>query len=453
MLSAARNPPPPRPGDRSGPSSLLSSHDYVSWWLGTTLSTLGTSVSTIAYPMLVLSITGSVAKAGLIGSGYLAGILLTSLWGGALADRVSRRAILGLGPLVQAAVLAAVAAEVRFGHPGTVLLAGAALLTGLCSGVVLGAGPPALRRIVPPPQLAAANAQARGRDMAAQLLGAPLGGLLFGFAHWLPFGFDALSYLCASAGALMIRRPLGPDRDSRAERSTVVKDIADGLRFVRGQPFLKFVLAMGSVVNMVEQAFLLLLIALVRHRGGSPAAIGVVSAMMVAGALAGTPFGPVAARRFKARRIVCVNLWVFAGALTAAALVPSIWQLAIVVCLAQVVMVPVNVVLQTYVMQLVPDGFLGRVAAVNRFGAYALEWLGPPLAGLLALLFGLPGGLLALPVVMVPLAVTAMFSRSLGVLDAPIGGRAGHGEPPEPTAGGMTANDAAKHHRWRPRRR
>ena len=33
--------------------------DYVGWWIGNTLSALGTSVSAIAYPLLVLSLTRS----------------------------------------------------------------------------------------------------------------------------------------------------------------------------------------------------------------------------------------------------------------------------------------------------------------------------------------------------------------------------------------------------------
>jgi MFS family permease len=406
--------------DGSRLPSLWRNMDYVGWWTGTTLSALGTSVSTIAYPLLVLFLTGSVAKAGLIGSANLVGILLTSLWGGALADRVSRRAILIVGPLLQAATLGGVAALVRTGHVELPLLLVAALLSGLCSGVVLGAGTPALRRIVPKEQLPAANGQAMARNMAAQLMGSPLGGFLFAVAQWLPFGVDAVSFVFAALGALNIRRPLGPDLAAQPTRARVTRDVADGIRFVRNQPFLRFVVAMASVMNMVEQAFLLLLIAVVRHRGGSPTAVGLVSAMMVAGGLVGSPFAPAVARRFKARALLSVAVLTFSAGLAATALVPQIWQIAVAVCLSQVAMVPVNVVLQTYVMRLVPDAFLGRVAAVNRFGAYALEWLGPLLAGLLAVLFGVPGGLLALLIVMVPLAVALMVSRSLGILNTPV---------------------------------
>ena len=77
--------------------SLWRSADYANWWTSNTLSALGTSVSAIAYPLLVLYTTGSVAQAGLISAASLLRALITTLWGGALADRISRNAILVCG--------------------------------------------------------------------------------------------------------------------------------------------------------------------------------------------------------------------------------------------------------------------------------------------------------------------------------------------------------------------
>ncbi|NEE53657.1 MFS transporter, partial [Streptomyces sp. SID8455] len=67
-----------------------------------------------------------------------------------------------------------------------------------------------LRRIVPKEQIATATAQGMGRDMVAQLVGAPLGGLLYAMGRWIPFLFDAVSFLFVTLGSLLIRRPLGP---------------------------------------------------------------------------------------------------------------------------------------------------------------------------------------------------------------------------------------------------
>ena len=287
-MTASVSPPPHGPGEPVK-TSLWRNGDYVGWWIGNTLSAVGTSVSAIAFPLLVLAATGSVSKAGLIGSANLVGVLATALWGGALADRVSRRAILVVGPLAQGAVLAGVTLVADLPHPSMPLLVAASLLSGLLSGMVLGASTPALTRIVTSEQLVTANSQAMSRDMLAQLLGAPLGGLLFSLARWVPFGADALSFVFAALGALNIRRPLGPDRSQEAPRTSLLTDVGAGLRFVRAQPFLRFVVVMASLMNMVAQAFLLLLIALVAHRGGGSTTVGLVSSTMVAGGFVGSP--------------------------------------------------------------------------------------------------------------------------------------------------------------------
>jgi MFS family permease len=407
------------PGRAGRRPSLWRSRDYVGWWAGNTVSAVGTSVSTFAYTLLVLYLTGSVAKAGLVGSSNLVGVLVTTLWGGALADRVSRRAILVIGPLVQAAIVALVAVLVGSGQARIPLLLAASLASGLSAGIVLGASTPALRRIVPKEQLPAANGQAMGRDMAAQLLGSPLGGLLFSVSRWFPFGADAVSFVFAALGALNIRRPLGPDRQDQS-KGPVTRDIAAGIAFVRGQPFLRFIVMLASLLNMIGQAFVLLLIALVRYRGGGPIEIGLVTSMTVAGGLAGSVLSPYIVAKIPARTVLYLAIWPFTAAFAIAAVVPQTWQIAIVVFLAEIAAVPVNVVIQSYVVRVVPDRLLGRVAAVNRFGAYGLEWLGPLLAGLLASLFGVPGGLTALLIIMIPIAITVHLTRALDILKTPL---------------------------------
>jgi MFS family permease len=420
---------PDRPGRLP---SLWRSTDYVGWWTGNTISALGTSVSAIAYPLLVLYATGSVAKAGTISAASLLGTMVTTLWGGALADRISRKAILGYGPLAQGAVLAAVAAAVGSGHVVIGFLVVAALVSGMAAGIVSGAATPALRRIVPKEQLTTATSQMMGRDLGAELIGTPLGGVLFAVARWFPFAGDAVSFVFASIGALLIRRPLGPDRSDSDQRNTMRQDIAAGIGFVRRQPFVRFTVVWASLVNMVAQAFTLLFIALIRYRGGGPTEVGVISAIALIGGVAGATVGPAIAQRVRARLVMYVAAWAFTAAFALAAVVPRPWEIGGVVMVAMFTMVPLNVILQAYLVRVVPDEFSGRVAAVGRFGIGTLEWTGPLIAGLLASLFGVPGAVIALMVPMAVLTLALHVTKSLAILDVPaasigddVGGGAG----------------------------
>jgi MFS family permease len=399
-------------------SSLWTNRDYLGWWTGSTVSALGTSVSAIAYPLLVLYTTGSVARAGVIGAANLLGTLLTTLWGGALADRVSRKAIMIFGPLAQGAAVASTAALVRAGFTPVGLLALAAFAGGAAAGITAGAITPSLRRIVPRAQVSAATSQEMGRDMAARLVGGPLGGLLFTIGAWFPFALDAVSYAFAAMGAMLIRRPLGPDRTTE-RRSPVHTDLAEGFRFVRRQPFLRFVVLWGALLNILGQGFFLLLIALVRVRGGGPAAVGLVNSVALLGGLAGAVAGPLILNRFRARLVLYAVLWTFVATVAAAAFVPQLWEIGAVLLLAMFALVPLNVVFETYAIRLVPDRLSGRVAAVNRFGGQSLQWLGPLGAGVLADRFGVTWAIGTVAVVMVGLTLAVHLSTSLGVLDHP----------------------------------
>jgi MFS family permease len=411
---------PARPAAGRVTRSLWRNADYLGWWTGNTISALGTSVSAIAYPLLVLFVTGSVAKAGLISSAQLIGLLVCSLWGGALADRVSRRAILMAGPLVQGVILGAVAGLVGSGHAVIGLLALAAMLSGLASGVVLGASTPALRRIVPKEQLPDATGQAMGRDMAVNLIGSPLGGLLFAMARWVPFAADAVSFGFATLGAALIRTPLGPDKPPGPASGTVFQDIAAGIRFLAREPFLRFVTIWAALASTISEAFVLLIIALVKYRGGGPAEIGVVASIALIGGIIGAVLAPVIARRIRARLVMYAAGWAFVVTVVLVAWVPRPWEIGLVVFFTMLVNVPLNVVLEAYEVRMIPDEYSGRVSAAGRFGVYGLQWTGPLIAGLLASTFGVPGAVLALAAVLVPVVLSLHLTRALRILNRPI---------------------------------
>jgi MFS family permease len=405
-------PPPDRP-------SLWRNRDYLNWWTSETVSALGTSMSAIAFPLVVLYTTGSIAHAGLIAAAQMIGLLLTTLWGGALADRVSRKALMVAGPLAQAVAMAVAALLIHDHHYAVPLLAATAFAGGLAAGVAKGATTPALRRIVPKEQVGQATGQELGRDMAAELVGAPLGGVLFSIARWVPFALDAVSFVVAAVGAASIRTPLGPDRDGSEEKTRVIDDIREGLRFVRRQPFLRFTVIWASLLNALAQAFVLLFIALVRHRGGGPVAVGVVNSIALVGGVAGSVIGPILLAKVRATMVLRVGIWSFAAAFCVVAVVPAWWEIGVVLAFAMVAMVPLNVVIESYVVRVVPDALSGRVSAVNRFGAQGLAWVGPLLAGGLAAAFGPSGASLVLGALTVPLALALHLTRSLGVLDKP----------------------------------
>jgi MFS family permease len=401
--------------------SLWRNRDYMGLWTGDAISSLGSSVSSIAYPLLVLFATGSVARAGLITAAGMIGGTVTTLWGGAWADRVSRKALLFWCPLAQAAAIGVVAVLVAAGGCPLSVLVAAAAAGGIAGGIRSGARAPALRRIVPKTQFATATSQMMGRDMAAEFFGSPLGGLLFSMARWLPFGADAVSYVFASLGALLIRRPLGPERDAgQREHDSVLSDVTEGLRYVRRVPFLRFVATWGPMVNVIAGGYFLLFIAVLKYRGASPTVIGLANGLAMTSGVLGAVLGPAVLRRVPARVVFLTAGWLLAAATLLTGLVPRAWQIALAVCLVIVIIVPLNALLDSYQIRIVPDRLSGRVSATVTFAAQSLQWTGPLLAGVLADAFGAPTATLVFGIATVPLAIGSHLARSVRLLDTPV---------------------------------
>src|SRR5262245_39702938 len=70
---------------------LRRNRDFQLLWIGSAVSAVGSRVSSVAYPLLVLALTGSAADAGLVGFTATVPYLLFQLPAGALVDRWNRR--------------------------------------------------------------------------------------------------------------------------------------------------------------------------------------------------------------------------------------------------------------------------------------------------------------------------------------------------------------------------
>ncbi len=70
---------------------LRRNRDFILLWSGQVVSTLGSEVSGLAFPLLVLSLTGSPARAGIVGFARGLPYLLVYLPAGAPVDRWNRK--------------------------------------------------------------------------------------------------------------------------------------------------------------------------------------------------------------------------------------------------------------------------------------------------------------------------------------------------------------------------
>src|SRR5207342_3428724 len=91
---------------------LRRNRDFMLLQTGQLLSAGGTQITSIAYPLLVLSVTGSAAKTGFVASARLVPMVLFALPAGLASDRWSRKAMMVAADFVRLLAVGALAVAI-----------------------------------------------------------------------------------------------------------------------------------------------------------------------------------------------------------------------------------------------------------------------------------------------------------------------------------------------------
>ncbi len=393
------------------PAPLRRNRDFQLLWIGQAISALGSRASSVAYPLLVLALTGSPAQAGLVGFAATIPYLLVQLPAGVLVDRIDRRHAMLACDAGRLVALAGLAAAIAAGHAPTALIAAVALIEGCLTVIFNLAELSAVQLLVPSTQLETALAQNEARVRGAGLLGQPLGGVLFGLGRAVPFAADAASYAASLVTLAAIRRPLvAPGAGARRHPGA---EMVEGLRWLWQQPFLRSTTLLVAGSNGLFQAVTLAVIVVAQAHGASPAVVGLILAGFGAGGLAGAAAAAWVSARLPAGAVVIGANWVWAALLPVIALVPT--PIAIGIAGAGMAFVgPVwNVVLGSLEMRLTPPAMLGRVQAVQMTAAYGAIPLGSLVGGLLLDRLGPEEAVWALAAGMLAVAIAATLTPSV----------------------------------------
>lgn len=356
---------------------LRHNRDFVLYQSGGLLSSFGSGISGIAYPLLALALTGSAAKTGYIGAVELAPLVLLSAPAGVAADRFDRRLLMIASDAVGATALAVLAASVLAGHARFWLIVVVALVDTSAAVVYRSGSSGAIKAVVPQPQLADASSVTMARMSTVRLAAPPVGGALFGLSRGLPFVADAVSYAFSTAALLLMRTRFQEERVPGARTP-----FREGLVYFWSIPFLRATIGMIAASNLVAAGAPIALIILAHRHGLSSAAIGGFVALLGVTLLAGSLLSPVLRRLFPMRAILLSEFWM--ALVYAAFLVyPSVYVLVGCVALHAFWFPNTDSAIAAYSFALIPDRLLGRAMAASNTLRAASAPLGPLLAGLL----------------------------------------------------------------------
>lgn len=354
-------------------------------WSGEALSQLGSQASSVAFPLLILSLTGSAAKAGVVGLAKWLPMALAALPAGMLADRLDRKRLMISADAIRALLVGSIPVALALGHVSFAQVVAVAFLDGCLFTLRYVCERSALAHVVEPEQVPSAVAQNEGRTFAANLAGPPLGGLLFAAARALPFLADAASYLGSMASVMLTRARFQDPGESRPGPPTPpgrLGGLGGGVAWMWRQPFFRSSALLFAAGNPIYTGLYLLAILLAKRYGASSAAVGAMFAVVGAGGLVGALIAGSLRRAISPRTALVGEAWLLAGVIPLLFVAHAPVLIGLIVAACELPTPLSNSLVAGHRVAMTPDHLRGRVQAAATLVTGSLAWLGPLAVGL-----------------------------------------------------------------------
>ena len=359
---------------------LHRNRDFVLLQSGLLLSSAGSQMTSIAYPLLVLALTGSAAKAGIVAFVRLFAMAVFALPAGLAADHWSRRRLMIAAHGVRAVAIGSLAVLVASDEVVYWAIPVVAFVEGAGASVFSAAQSGAFRAVVPTPQLPAAVAVVTGREAAIGVASPALGGVLFGIARALPFLVHAALYLFSASALLAMRTPFQQARE--VDRSRLRARVAEGFRFLWDNAFLRTVSLLFGLANFIGPGVLFAIVVIGEEQGLTSGRVGLLVATFGACILVGSFLSPLVRRRLPVRGVLLLELWTWVGC-GLFVIWPNVYVLTASILPTALAIPSTDSVVHSYRYAMTPDRLIGRVASVWSAIGLAIAPLGPLAAGLL----------------------------------------------------------------------
>jgi MFS family permease len=382
MTTAVTTSPPPV--SRLG---LLHVRDFRLLWIGETTSSFGSSVSSVALPLVALSVlhAGVLAVSLLSAAAWLPWLVI-GLPAGAWVDRLPRRRVMLVADLVSIVGFATVPVAAAF---GALTITQLVVVAGLC-GVATVFFQTAYRAVLPAlldrRDLLEGNAKLQGSQEVTHVAGPGAAGLIAQLAS--PVGGVIVDAASFAVSALCLLRIHVAEPQRTTQRRRLRREIADGLRIVIRDPLLRVGAVFGFLSNFMLTGYgSIQIVFLVRVVGLSSGATGL---LISAGSLGGV-MGALVARRIAARiGTARTALLCKLGVMPFGLLIPltrrgpalGFFVLGSVVVIAGIV--AGNIIWSGFVQSAYPVDMLGRISTSVQVVNYGAIPIGAVVAGVLA---------------------------------------------------------------------
>jgi hypothetical protein len=351
---------------------------------GSSISMLGTRISTLAFPMLVLGIKDSPLIAGVVAFAAIVPGVLLYMPAGAIVDRQDPRRVMLVSETSRGivAILVVVALLIFRRNISIAFLMLAMLAEEVLEIFSTLADRRYLNRLMERDKISSRQASVEARTHSAALVGRPIGPLLFTFGPFLPFLADAISFVVSVATLLLTGSTEEPQETGWPTFKQVTSEIIGGVGKVKGDRRIWLTSSLMAMTSMVSQA--LILVFLVEAHSGkfSTAAIGIVLGASGVGGAAGSFFSKFVLRYIRKRWLpIQMGAWLVVFLFLAISRGDSVYLSAVAMFVMSVTGAIGNIEYGTYLTENIADGMIGKISGISYTMTIGACALGPVFSG------------------------------------------------------------------------
>ncbi|MFJ2955492.1 MFS transporter [Streptomyces sp. NPDC087270] len=380
--------------------SLRGQSDFLRLWTGQSISTLGSSISSVALPLVaVVTLGASTMQISVLTFLQTLPALPLSLFVGVLVDRVSPLRLLIVSDLGRGVAVGAIPVLAYAGLLRVEVMYVCMFVIGVLSTVFDISYGAYLPRLLPQSLLIAANSRMELTRNVLSLTGKGVAGAAIAVMR-IPFvvAADALSYFCSALSLVLIRRrsadPSGSPSPARPAPRQVIREIREGVTAVFGNRYLRPVTVNAALSNFLTQVVLTLFVLYAtRDLGLSGGWIGLVFAGGSVGGVVSSLLLPRLVERFGYGRaflgfMVCLRAGLLCVGLVHGPQPLLIAGLTVLWFVSLLGLVGSNICLAALRQVAVPDELRGRANAAIITLIAGVTPLGAILAGVLGSAIG-----------------------------------------------------------------
>jgi len=358
-------------------NSIYKNRDFSLLWSGQFVSWIGTEVSSIALPLIVLAITGSSAFAGLIAGVRGLTYVFVSLPAGVIVDRFDRKTIMIIGNIGSGLATGTIAVGILLHFLSIPMLFIIGILEATFFTFANLARFSAVMQIVGTNNMPTASAQINLASHTSEFIGPALGGFLYQtVGAFISFFLDSISYFFNAVSLYFLKTSLKIERKESAR--AIKHEIKDGIIWLWKQRAIRLFTIITSGRFFLDSGIYLLIIILAKQNHASAVIIGLLFGAGAIGGIIGSLFATRIYNHLSARVItilctaICLLLFplyliahtnIFLGILT-----------FLITAIEPIYLVLVN----SYTAMQTPNELRGRINSMVRmiqFGSYSAGFL------------------------------------------------------------------------------